>query len=319
LKNDTVAEAEPRVHEGKRTGISVERFRYRGWPDCYRIANGLVEAVVVPAIGRVMQFSKAGGSVGTLWENPALAGQLPDPASAEWVNYGGEKVWPAPQSAWPEHQGRDWPPPAAFDARPFSAIATLRGVALTSPVDPGYGIQVERRVELDEERPTMRIRTEYRKLYGPPVEVAIWTIAQMREPERVFMLLSEDSRLQNGYLKLMDGEPEGLRIDDRLLSMARHPSENVKIGGDAARLVWVGPTCAVRIDAETGPGEYPDGGCVTQIYTNAGPLAYVEMETLGPLAAMTPGDGIERTAEYTLLERTAADPEVDARKALGLR
>jgi hypothetical protein len=81
-------------------------------------------------------------------------------------------------------------------------------------------------------------------------------------------------------------------------------------------MAWIGQKLAVRIDAEAGPGEFPDGGCVTEIYTNPDPLPYVELETLGPLTTMSVGDKIERTTVYTILPRSESDAEAEARKIL---
>jgi len=303
------------------TGISVARIGYRGWPDCFLLRNGSVEAVVVPAIGRVMQLRLAGEAAGAFWENRALDGQthssVPkqgDPA--EWINFGGDKSWPAPQTTWRQQQGRDWPPPAAFDSRPMEAFSCEQGVVLISQVDPGFGIQVVRHVELDRERPVMRIRTEYRKLFGEAVKVGVWTITQMQEPELIGLLLPTHSAFANGYIQLREAQPEKLKIEGRLLSFVRHPGEPAKIGTDSCTLAWVGRHCAVRICAENGPGEYPDGGCVTQVYTNPDPLNYVELETLGPLATMKAGDRIERSTVYTVLPRSTPDAEAEARKIL---
>ena len=302
--------------DARQIPVSVTRISYHGWPDCYLIGNGCVEAVVVPAIGRVMQLRLTGDSDGAFWENRLLDGQLHNPDPTEWINFGGDKCWPAPQSAWSQQQGRDWPPPLAFDARPVEAVAGERGVVLTSPVDPGFGIQVTRHVELDSELPVMRIRTEFRKVFGDAIRVSVWTIAQMQDPERIFMLLSEESKFQKGYLSSLESEAEDLRVDGRLLSLVRHPRERVKIGGDATSMAWVGRNLIVRIDAEAGPGEYPDGGCVTQIYTSPDPVPYVELETLGPLATVSAGDRIERTTTYTIMPRSDADPAVEAQKIL---
>ncbi len=318
LENRSESPAVQAWPASQETGVSLARVSWHGWPDCYLLSNGLVEAIVVPAIGRVMQFRLAGDADGALWQNRALDGQLHSPASDEWMNFGGDKCWPAPQSAWPEHQGRDWPPPVAFDSRPVEAVAVERGVVLTSPVDPGYGIQVIRRVELDPAQPVMRILTGYRKLSGAPVTVGIWTITQMREPERIFMLLPEHSSFPQGYVRLMDGEPAELKIEGRLLSFARRPRACAKIGAGGSSMAWVGPSSIVRIDAEDGPGEYPDGGCLTEVYTNPDPLQYVELETLGPLAAMSPGGQIERTTVYTVLPRSTPDPQAEALKAFGM-
>jgi hypothetical protein len=296
--------------------ITVERISYHGWPDCYLLSNGGVEAVVVPVIGRVMQFRLKGEAEGPFWENRALDGQLHHAASNDWINFGGDKCWPAPQSAWPAHQGREWPPPVAFDSRSAQAAATEFGVTLTSPVDPGFGIQMVRHVALDAGKPILRIRTEYRKLFGSALQVSIWTITQLKEPKRAAILLKEKSLFASGYLGLLAAQPAELKLDGRLLWLRRHTSEQVKIGTDGGSMVWVGTRCALRIDAQAGPGEYPDGGCVTEVYTNPDPLPYVELEALGPLRAMKAGDQTERSTVYTLRPRSTPDPEGEARKML---
>jgi hypothetical protein len=302
--------------EVQRTEVSVERIRYHGWSDCFLLSNGLVEAVIVPAIGRVMQLRLAGEAEGAFWENRALDGQLHGADPNEWINFGGDKCWPAPQAVWTEQQGRDWPPPVAFDARPVAAVVCERGVELTSPIDPGFGIQVVRRAELDAERPILRIVTEYRKLRGGAVRVGIWTITQMREPERVAILLAAHSKFESGYIQLLAASPAELKIDERLLMLNRHSLQYVKIGADGSSMAWVGANCVLRIDAEVRPGEYPDGGCVTEVYTNPDPLKYVELETLGPLHTMSVGDRIRQTTVYTVTPRTTPDAESEAQKAL---
>lgn len=307
--------AAPDSSAGRRSGVSVTRISYHGWPDCYLIANGSVEAVIVPAIGRVMQLRLKGEADGAFWENRALDGQLHDAASSEWLNFGGDKCWPAPQSAWPQHQGREWPPPVAFDARPVEANAVERGVVLTSPVDPGYGIQVVRRVELDPAQPIMRIATEFRKLSGTPVTVGIWTITQMSEPERVCIQLSETSKFASGFIRMLEAEPADLKVDGRSLSLRRNAQQQVKLGSDGSSMAWLGQNCVVRIDTDIRPGEYPDGGCVTEVYTNPDPLQYVELETLGPLTIMNPGDRIEQTTAYTMRPRSTTDLQAEARNA----
>lgn len=308
---------------GQRVDVTVERVSHHGWADCFQIQNGCIEAIVVSAIGRVMQLCLAGDADGAFWENRTLDGQLhpsnsSEPHRGQWMNFGGDKCWPAPQSDWQGLQGRDWPPPAGFDSRPMEAVATGSGVVLTSRVDSVYGIEVVRHVELEAGRPVLRIRSEFRKLTGSPVRVGVWSITQMQAPERVFMLLRKDSTFAGGYLRLLEAEPAGLEIEGGLLSFARHPRQFTKLGSDGSSLVWVGRTCVVRIDAEQGPGEYPDGGCVTEIYTNPDPHKYVELEALGPLQTMDAGDRIERSTVYTVLPRSMAEPEDEARKALGL-
>jgi hypothetical protein len=113
---------------------------------------------------------------------------------------------------------------------------------------------------------------------------------------------------------MFGAEPADLKIDGQVLTLARHPRELVKIGTDGTSLAWVGKSCVVRIDAEPGPGEFPDEGCITQVYTNPDPLQYVELETAGPLTTMSIGDHIERTVVYTVLPRSTPDPRSEARR-----
>lgn len=301
---------------GAQTEVSVQWFEYHGWPDCCRIANRSAEAIVVPAIGRIMQFRLHGDPLGTLWENRALDGQLHSSCCGKWMNFGGEKCWPAPQSGWPRQQGYDWPPPAAFDAQPMQATVASSGIALTSPPDPAYGIQIRRRIELDPTQPVLRIQTEFSKIHGSASAVGVWAIAQMQDPQRIYVPLPEKSKFPRGYVSLLEGQPAKLKIDGRLLSLARHPRNCTKIGADAASLVWMGANCALRIDTERKPGIYPDGGCVTEIYTNPSPGNYVELESMGPLATMNSGDRLEQATSYTLLPRTTSDADAEAERVL---
>ena len=297
------------------SGVSITQITYSGWPDSYLLSNGIVEAIVVPAIGRVMQLRFIGDSAGTFWENHELHGELHRSASSEWLNFGGEKCWPAPQSTWQLHQDRAWPPPSGFDPAPMQAIVTEDALELSSAIDPGWGIQIVRRIELTASQPVLRIQTEDRKLHGPPVEVAIWTIAQMREPERVCMLLDLKSKLVGSYVHLLAAEPAELRIQGTVLSIGRHRRTFTKIGADGSSLAWIGPTCVVRIDVEPMPGKYPDGGCLTEIYTNPDPLAYVELETLSSLTTMSIGDRIPHIATYTVTHRSTRELLDEAQRA----
>jgi hypothetical protein len=296
----------------EQAGVSVERFRYHGWPDSFLLSNHIVEAVVVPVLSRVMRFGLVGGQEDAFWQNRELDGQLPTADSAEWANFGGDKCWPAPQSEWLARTGRAWPPPTDFDARLAEVSVVDRGVVLTSPIDPAFGIQMARTVLLDPIQPIMRITTEFRKLRGPAVEVGIWTITQLREPEAVHLWLPASSRFPRGYLPLIKDEPAGLSRRGRLLSLERSPSLFTKIGSDAGSMAWLGKSTVLRIDAEDGPGEYPDGGCVTEVYTNPDPQKYVELETLGPMAKIGVGDHIRRTTVYTVQPHRASEVESEA-------
>ncbi len=274
-----------------------------------------MEAIVVPAIGRVMDLRRIGDDEGTFWENRSLDGRLPS-SFGPWLNFGGDKCWPAPQADWPSRQVHDWPPAAAFDASSYDVVASGSELTMTSPVDPHWGIQAVRVLEPDPVLPILRIRTTYRKVRGDAVRVAIWTITQLQEPELVALRMLEDSKFPDGYIRLLEAQPAGLAGDGRILTFRRHPREFVKIGSDASSVLWIGPRSVVKIQAEAAMGDYPDGGCRVEVYTNPGQLEYVELETLGPLATLEVGARVEHMTTYTVLPRAHGDAHEEARALL---
>jgi len=284
----------------------ISRTAYHGWPDAVRLQNGLVEAMVVPAIGRVLQFRFIGDDAGPFWENRPSHGGVPTRDANGWANYGGDKVWPAPQSAWTKITGRGWPPPAGFDGQ--SAQAEIRGgaVMLVFPADSAYGLQVRRRITLAPGRPVMTITTTFEKGSGPPVEVAVWTITQARDPEAVQIPLAGSA--PNAPFRVLGGyAPPDVKSAPGGITLTRDPTANHKIGLRAASIRWVGRTTELVLAASLMPGAaYPDQDSAAEVYTNADPLPYVELELLGPLATMQAGDRIEQTVTYTLARRDAA-------------
>jgi hypothetical protein len=294
--------------------IEISQITYHGWPHSCLISNGKVQAVIVPAIGRVMQFKFVDGE-NVFWEDRSLDGKSSDPNSKQWTNFGGDKSWPSPQDEWPKIIGRSWPPPGGFDAIPYEAPLEDGEVALTSPVDPSFGIRVRRRIKLDSAGSRMTITTVYEKVSGAPVKVGVGVITQLRDPERLFMVLPKPSRFPEGYVLLQFSPPEDVSVRDGLVSLRRGRKTSTQIGSDADTLLWMNDKYVLRIDSPRVPGEkYADRGTNSTIFTAPDPQAYVELETFGPLTHMNPGDRIERTNTYTLLRRTEKNPDVEARK-----
>jgi len=127
--------------------------------------------------------------------------------------------------------------------------------------------------------------------------------------------LPPHSTFPHGYALRMPDRPKDLRTDGRLLSLARDPSIKSMLGSDGDAVLWVGVGNDLLIENLTdGAGDpapsaaWPDGAHV-QIYTNQGQAEpYVELELLGRLRELRPGDQTTMTARYTLKRRVAANP-----------
>lgn len=304
--------------------ISTRTIDYRGWAESIVMESSRVEVIIVPAIGRVMQF-RFKGEEGPFWENEALWGKSPDAASPEWGNFGGDKTWPSPQSKWPLRTPRAWPPPPAFDSMPVKAEVRRGRVTLLSPVDPDFGIRTEREIRLDADHPRMTIITTYEQVtepsHVPPAggtnRVGIWIITQLSHPEAVFIPVGSAEDRGAGYVLQSDTPPLALTNRGGLLSLARDPSEPHKIGTRAGTLLWVGARETLRIDSPRIPGApYPDDQSSAEVYTSRNPASYVELEMLAPLQEMKVGQRYSQTNVYTLARRTEPTPEAEALKLL---
>ncbi len=172
---------------------------------------------------------------------------------------------------------------------------------------------------LKSEANVMTITTEFRKVSGNPVKVAVWVITQMRDPQQIFALLPDKPLFPGGYKQLMGPAPKDIRVDGRLLSLTRDPKEEINIGTDSSSLLWVGADYIVRIDSERTPGDYPSGGCSAYLYTNPDRAPYVELETTGPVQTMKIGDTTQRTNIYTIVHRGNQDAVTEAKMMLGVK
>lgn len=299
--------------------ITVTKTNYQGWEDSYILSNGQVEAVVVPKIGRVMQFRFHDGE-STFWENPLVYGQVPNIKSEEWgsAGAGGDKTWPAPQSEWTKITGRGWPPPDTFDSTPVRVKANRSEVTLISALDPFYGIRFYRRIRLEPGNPVMEITTTYEKVKGKPQDVSVWTITQFVEPVAVYADLPQKSIFVQGYNKQSENLPANLQVDNGMLSLTRDRYQNHKIGSDASTMLWMGEKVAVRMDSiRVAKMNYPDNNSSAEIYTNKDPKAYIELEFLSPLKKLRIGEKMSLITKYTLISRTTENTEQEARKILG--
>ena len=227
--------------------------------------NRQTEVVIVPAIGRIMQFRFIDQPDGPFWENAGMYGV--QPSSASWNtpgSFGGDKVWPSPQT-WP------WPPPHGFDSMNFTAGITNGVVTLTGPVDAIFGTRVVRRITLHPTEPILRVSNTFEKLSGDASRIGVWVITQVKEGERIFMPVPKNSVFPTGYTAL-GPVPSGLVVTNGLVSLSRDPNAPTKIGNDAGALLWVGANSLLLIESPRRSGVtktgYPDGGCSAEIYTN---------------------------------------------------
>lgn len=282
---------------GARAETTIERVDYHGWRAAWRVTNGTVDLVFVPSIGRIMRFGRVGGP-NLLWENPDLAGKLPDPAAKDWANFGGDKLWPAPQERW------GWPPDRDVDPGAHTVEPLPGGrLRVTGKASARHGVRFVREISLSATGAEASIVNALENTGSKPVDWSVWEVAQVNDPawaeipidHSAGLHLFDDPSVRDRGLATRGSLPRG----GASVRLTRDPMKSGKIGTDATRQ-WararVGGDVFAILGPNRSPGEYPDKGCLQEIYSNADPAMYMELELLSPIVHLNPGG---RTAFIT--------------------
>lgn len=279
--------------------VKVEKVACLGLANCQRLSNGTVEVVVTTDVGpRVARYALAGG------EN--VLAEVPDAvtktALGDWKAWGGHRLWHAP-----EGNPRSYAPdntPVRFD------VVSEGTVRLTQPVEAGTGIQKTMTVKLD---PTgSRVTVTHALANGNlwDVELAPWALTIMRGGGAVIVpqepygahaenLLPVRPLVLWAYTDLSDPRfaigPKYVRLRS---DPARATPQKVGIGN---RQGWAayshGRTVFLKHFAHDPRATYPDYGSNVEVFTSG---SFIELETLGPLARLAPGEVAEHVEEWQL-------------------
>ena len=302
---------------------TVANSRFHGWQTVL-LKNELIDLQVAPAIGgRVISFRL--GQFDFLFCNEALVGRTSGPSgvgpNGEWLNYGGEKLWPAPQGrdGFPGHW--NGPPDPVLDGSPHAAtiLGSQGGVArlrLTSRDDERSGVRFSREISLFPGSTRVKIDATMTNVSTVFRRWGIWSVLQQNAANRtgegfdpnirIYCPLRLKSVYRRGY-RVMHGPKDSTSfvIDaakHRLMARYERKMGKVGIDSDAGWVATVhGSSGFVLIQKYSfrPESEYPDHASV-EIWLHGpyGPNAartdektfpyFVETELLSPFAELHP-------------------------------
>lgn len=284
------------------------------------LRNEDMEMVVVPACGRIIHYAPP-GEPNFLWENPELARRPAKrkPArksAAAWMNHGGDKAWPWPQSRWPQVIGHDWPPPKELEREPHDLRVISRcAVALTSEPLHDFGCRISRQITLTPRGNRATIRTTLDPI-EPSTEAspwAAWSVTQIPPPSRIALRIDPNTDLPTGHKPLSSQAWETVKRVGGDVLIARVPDHTAKFGADGDVIAAeVGNWLFIQ---KRLPEESPDGrrlsGEAAQLFAT-GKLpnaprgsAYVEIEFTGRRAQARPS----MTVQWDLIEWNPANTD----------
>lgn len=271
-----------------RSDVTIRQITYNGWDSAYEMSNGTVDLVFVPQIGRIMRYGRVNGP-NMLWNNAALAGTKADPVEAAktWPNFGGDKLWPAPQDRW------NWPPDPSIDsATQLVQVMANRHLLVFGQPSTKYGIQFTREITLAPKGTDVTIKNTMRNISSSAQEWGLWQITQTDDPAPIHLRRSKSGKFPAGYYNFKNPTPPaGSELTADFLILKRDPNNTFKSGTDSPICELTGEIQdqVFHTSAHYEPGgNYPDQGCTAEVYGNPDPLKYIELELMAPVRKLSP-------------------------------
>lgn len=263
----------------------VQQITYQKWPESFRISNGSVDVVVVPALGRIMYYGFA-GERNVLWENPVLSSAATE--SGGWVNAGGDKIWPWPQAAWNGGTRGSFTPPPEWDSKPHTVKVTGQyALRMISPV--WRGLRVVRDISLAERGTRLVVTSSFEADGGTEdlPTVAPWAVTQM--PSAFAVLFHRNSKDPKRGIPFAGASWDTALYPEEDVCLLPKPPANVKIFASGRTLGWwkddtlfVQQLVSPTVDKDSAWLPYEQ----LQVYWEVSPLnattPYIELEFTAP-------------------------------------
>lgn len=167
--------------EASHRPCQVRNTMFEGWP-AQVISNEWLEIVIVKQLGgRLMQITFAGHTY--LFVNPKYKGKYisPEQAKGQWINYGGDKLWPLPEGLGDEQH---WPGPVsdplddgAYDLTVISE-APVCSVRLDGPADPATRLQYSREITVRTDSPEISFHAVMKNAGAKPIRWSVQSVTQ---------------------------------------------------------------------------------------------------------------------------------------------
>lgn len=169
------------ARENVHRACQIRSTTFEGWP-AEEISNEWLQLSIVEELGgRLIQVSFAGHPY--LFVNPRYKGKYIPPAQAngQWINYGGDKLWPLPEGRGDEQH---WAGPTsdvlddgAYDLKVLSQAPACR-VRLEGPADPVTGLQYSREIGLRSDSPQISFHAEMKNATAHPIRWSMQSVTQ---------------------------------------------------------------------------------------------------------------------------------------------
>lgn len=270
--------------------MTLEAIPFEGH-ECVRLHDGGVTVMVTTSVGpRVLGLAAGEGNVMAVLPGAGL--ERPDGVRVAFI--GGHRLWAAPEIPERTYQSDD---------RPCAVTEVDGGVRVEAPTD-GAGLAKRLSVRRDEAGWT--IDHEIGNASGRAVTVAAWAITQLRPGGTATLPLpprgpgpqADRTLVLWPYTDLADPR---VQVERGAVSIRSAPGgPPLKLGvapGDGTLSYRIGDEVfekGIDVDPEA---TYADRGAALQVYLCDD---FCELETLGPLRTLEPGETVTHRERWTL-------------------
>ena len=271
---------------------SITKINYKGWEGSYKLSNQEIELVVVPKIARIMSCSfKGEGNI--LWQDSNLEGRVEDMNYKEWLNYGGYKLWNAPQSAW------GWPPDPSLDRGPCKV--ETKGdhtIILTGMKSKNMGIRFTREIRIFEKSNKVQIKQIMENISDKDVEWGIWEVTQLLPKGRALLPLSSDKKYWDKD-EASKHEDWDIREEEEMIYFTHNSAKGkVFVMTDKGWIAYeLDGVVYIKTFKSILDKPYPEGESNIELFSDDN---YIELEVVSPLIHLKPGEKYTFTENWHL-------------------
>lgn len=287
--------------------VTVEKVKYGTWGNCVRISNGKHELFATLDLGpRIIRYGIV-GKHNIFFEdiNRDCFVELTENNHFDvdvWQNYGGHRLWVSPelcpQCYYPENN-------------PVDCEITKNGAILTPPPQKYTNLQTQISVEMADDG-SVTVHNKVTNIGAWPIKIASWGLSVLNSDgiEIIPQTTRDTGLLSNRQLTLW---PYTDMADDRVhwgkkyitLRQDTSNENKFKLGstnekGYAAYLLK--DYLFIKQFDFVKDGEYPDGGCNFETFTNN---YFLEMEALGTLKEIANGESTSHTEHWNIIDEIA--------------
>lgn len=301
--------------------IKIEEITYKGWKHAVEISNTDIRLIVVPEVGRILHFSFQ-NSENIFYENSELEGLLFKTGifynqKIDAPNIGGNRILPCSEDYFHEITGFRHIPDPYINASTYSIKYLENGVVLKSPISNYLGIQIVRKITINDSGSQVYIDQKINKNKPAKnnqlekIPLTLWSLSKIKTPNISYTKKSGKSVFQNGFTisewpDAKNYASENVTINDNLIILKSSDGFPQKIGADAKNWVagYVGNNLLIERFEFDDSAKYPDFGTSVTIFGND---LFSELEVLSPEKLLKVGESINYNIKWNLIKMSSKE------------